>query len=213
MKIFRIIAVAFAAAFIATTASAQSKSILLKENTELKTAIDSLKAEIEKVRAELKYTDSIANEMLSLYADSESKNTVPAIAEEYTTEVSDSLLNLWYVQKKVAQSEEGYYDMDSVRFQSNVPDSVYIERIREMNSFITLPYNDIVKNYIIKYSEKMPTSIGKILGLCEYYMPIFEEIFSLYDMPEELRAMAVIESAMNPLAVSRVGAKGMWQFM
>ena len=213
MKIYRFIAVALAAAFIATTANAQSKSVLQKENTQLKQVIDSLKAEMEKVRAELKYTDSIANEMLSLYADSESKNTVPAIAEEYTTEVSDSLLNLWYVQKKVAQSEEGYFDMDSVRFQSNVPDSVYVERIREMNSFITLPYNDIVKNYIIKYSEKMPTSIGKILGLCEYYMPIFEEIFSQYDMPEELRAMAVIESAMNPLAVSRVGAKGMWQFM
>ena len=213
MKIYRFIAVALAAAFIATTASAQSKSVLQKENTQLKQVIDSLKAEMEKVRAELKYTDSIANEMLSLYADSESKNTLPAIAEEYTTEVSDSLLNLWYVQKKVAQSEEGYFDMDSVRFQSNVPDSVYVERIREMNSFITLPYNDIVKNYIIKYSEKMPTSIGKILGLCEYYMPIFEEIFSQYDMPEELRAMAVIESAMNPLAVSRVGAKGMWQFM
>lgn len=213
MKIYRFIAVALAAAFIATTASAQSRSVLQKENTQLKQVIDSLKAEMEKVRAELKYTDSIANEMLSLYADSESKNTVPAIAEEYTTEVSDSLLNLWYVQKKVAQSEEGYFDMDSVRFQSNIPDSVYVERIREMNSFITLPYNDIVKNYIIKYSEKMPTSIGKILGLCEYYMPIFEEIFSQYDMPEELRAMAVIESAMNPLAVSRVGAKGMWQFM
>lgn len=213
MKIYRFIAVALAAAFIATTVSAQSKSVLQKENTQLKQVIDSLKAEMEKVRAELKYTDSIANEMLSLYADSESKNTVPAIAEEYTTEVSDSLLNLWYVQKKVAQSEEGYFDMDSVCFQSNVPDSVYVERIREMNSFITLPYNDIVKNYIIKYSEKMPTSIGKILGLCEYYMPIFEEIFSQYDMPEELRAMAVIESAMNPLAVSRVGAKGMWQFM
>ena len=124
MKIYRFIAVALAAAFIATTASAQSKSVLQKENTQLKQVIDSLKAEMEKVRAELKYTDSIANEMLSLYADSESKNTVPAIAEEYTTEVSDSLLNLWYVQKKVAQSEEGYFDMDSVRFQSNVPDSV-----------------------------------------------------------------------------------------
>ena len=81
MKIFRIIAVAFAAAFIGTTASAQSKSILLKENTELKTVIDSLKAEMEKVRAELRYTDSIANEMLSLYTDSESKNTVPVITE------------------------------------------------------------------------------------------------------------------------------------
>ena len=212
MKIFRFIAVALAAAFIATTADAQSKSILQKQNTELKQVIDSLKLEMEKVRAELKYTDSIANEMMSLYVDSEIKNITP-IVEEYTTEISDSLLNLYYVQKKIAQSEEGYFDMDSVRFQSNVPDSVYIERIREMNSFITLPYNDIVKNYIIKYSEKMPTSIGKILGLCDYYMPIFQEIFSQYDMPEELRAMAVIESAMNPLAVSRVGAKGMWQFM
>ena len=212
MKIFRIIAVAFAAAFIASTASAQSKGVLLKENTELKTVIDSLKAEMEKVRAELKYTDSIANEMLLLYAANECKNTEPVI-NEYTTEVSDSLLNLYYVQKRIAQSEEDYFDMDSVRFKSNVPDSVYIERIREMNSFITLPYNDIVKNYIIKYSEKMPMTIGKILGLSEYYMPIFQEIFSLYDMPEELRAMAVIESAMNPLAVSRVGAKGMWQFM
>lgn len=213
MRIYRIIAVAFATAFIAASAPAQNKSALLKENTQLKHVIDSLKAEMFKIREELRYTDSIANEMLNLYSDSESKNTDIITPEEYTTEVSDSLLNLWYIQKKISQSEEDYYDMDSVRFESNVPDSVYVERIRQMNSFITLPYNDIVKNYIIKYSEKMPTSIGRILGLCDYYMPIFKEIFSQYDMPEELRAMAVIESAMNPLAVSRVGAKGMWQFM
>lgn len=187
MKIFRIIAVAFAAAFIATPAEAQNKKLLMEENTQLKQVIDSLKLEMEKVRAELAYTDSIANEMLSLYAESEAKSSEPLAVEEYTTAVSDSLLSIYYIQKKIAQSEEDYYDMDSVRFQSNVPDSVYIERIRQMNSFITLPYNDIVKNYIIKYSEKMPTSIGKILGLCEYYMPIFQEIFSQYDMPEELR--------------------------
>lgn len=213
MKIYRIIAVALAAAFIAVSAPAQNKSALQKENTQLKHVIDSLKAEMEKVQAELKYTDSIASEMLSLYAESEVQSSQRPAIEEYTAEVSDSLLNLWYVQKKIAQSEEDYYDMDSVRFESNVPDSVYIDRIKKMNSFITLPYNDIVKNYIIKYSEKMPSSIGKILGLCEYYMPIFQEIFNQYDMPEELRAMAVIESAMNPLATSRVGAKGMWQFM
>ena len=59
----------------------------------------------------------------------------------------------------------------------------------------------------------MPKTMSHILGLCEYYMPIFEETFSRYDMPEELKAMAIIESALNPLAVSRVGAKGMWQFM
>ena len=219
MKITRIIAVALAAAFVATSASAQNKNLfpgkglLQKENQELRSELDSLKAELERLRAELKYTDSLANDVLELYTESEVKGSTGIAPEEYTTAVSDSLLNLWYLHKKVSQSEEDYYDMDSVRFESNVPDSVYIERIKQMNSFITLPYNDIVKNYIIKYSEKMPQTIGRILGLCEYYMPIFEEIFCLYDMPEELKAMAVIESAMNPLAVSRVGAKGMWQFM
>jgi membrane-bound lytic murein transglycosylase D len=59
----------------------------------------------------------------------------------------------------------------------------------------------------------MPLTMGRIIGLCEYYMPIFQETFDRYGLPEELKAMAVIESAMNPLAVSRVGAKGMWQFM
>ena len=82
-----------------------------------------------------------------------------------------------------------------------------------MNSFITLPYNEIVKNYIILYSDKMPTKMSHILGLCDYYMPIFNEVFNRYDIPEELKAMAVIESALNPTAVSRAGAKGMWQFM
>lgn len=213
MKISGIIAVAVAAAFIAIPSHAQSRAQLQKDNQSLRHELDSLKAEMEKMREELRYTDSIASEMLSLYSDSEAKNSEAIDTTEYTAEVSDSLLTLWYVQKKVIQSEEDYFDMDSVRFESNVPDSVYIERIKRMNSFITLPYNDIVKNHIIKYSEKMPQTIGKILGLCEYYMPQFEEIFSLYDMPEELKAMAVIESAMNPLAVSRVGAKGMWQFM
>ena len=213
MKISGIIAVAVAAAFIAIPSHAQSRAQLQKNNQSLRHELDSLKAEMEKMREELRYTDSIASEMLSLYSDSEAKNSEAIDTTEYTAEVSDSLLTLWYVQKKVSQSEEDYFDMDSVRFESNVPDSVYIERIKRMNSFITLPYNDIVKNHIIKYSEKMPQTIGKILGLCEYYMPQFEEIFSLYDMPEELKAMAVIESAMNPLAVSRVGAKGMWQFM
>ena len=103
--------------------------------------------------------------------------------------------------------------MDSVKFESNVPDSVYLQRIKKMNSFISLPYNDIVKNYIILYSEKMPEKMANIMGLCQYYMPAFDEIFNRYDLPEELKAMAVIESAMNPLAVSKAGAKGLWQFM
>lgn len=220
MNIRKIIAAVSAAAFIALSftyeadAKAQkdkrTKKELQAENASLMAEIDSLKLEIEKFRAELYRTDSLTNEILDYYEVSQEGDSLTI--ENYTAEVSDSLLNIWYAHK-MANVESEIFDMDSVKFQSNVPDSVYINRIEQMNSFITLPYNDIVKNHIIRYSEKMPKTMSHILGLCEYYMPIFEETFNRYDMPEELKAMAIIESALNPLAVSRAGAKGMWQFM
>ena len=213
MNTKKITAILIAVALLSLSAAAQNKNQLKQENTHLKSVVDSLNRELAKTRAELQYTDSLASELLALYADSEVKNQGKLMPEDYTAEISDSLLNLWYVQNLVSQSEEDLYDMDSVKFESNVPDSVYIERIKMMNSFISLPYNSVVKNHIIKYSEKMPSSIGRILGLYEYYKPYFDEIFDRYNMPEELKAMAIIESAMNPLAVSRAGAKGMWQFM
>lgn len=221
MKIYSHIAVAAAAAFLTIPTFAQSvidgkprtKQQLQKENQELKAKLDSMTLELEKYKMEMEYTDSLSNEMIDLYVENEDQSAVAISPEDYTAEISDSLLNIWYVQKMVSDKEIHQYDMDSVRFQSNVSDEVYMERIRKMNSFITLPYNEIVRNYIILYSEKMPTRMSNILGLCKYYMPIFEETLNRYDMPEELKAMAIIESALNPLAVSRVGAKGMWQFM
>ena len=220
MNITKILTAASVAVFFSLTVPSEAtaprlekyKINIKKENEILRKELDSLKQEIEKYRTELQRTDSITNELLRQYEEPEAQ-TDDTCSIEYTAEVSDSLLTLWYVQKQVADIDMGINADDSVRFSSNVPDSVYIARIKAMNSFITLPYNDIVKGYIIKYSEKMPAAMEKILGLCEYYMPIFQETFDRYNMPEELRAMAIIESAMNPRAESRVGAKGMWQFM
>lgn len=226
MNIRKLAAVAIATAFAASAFATEqtnkeerpareerNRTYLLKENKRLKAELDSLRLEVEKYRMEVQYTDSIANEMMYLYEENEDKSAAGINPEDYTAEISDSLLNIWYAHRKASYHDMEEFDMDSVKFQSNVPDEVYLERIRNMNSFITLPYNDIVRNYIILYSEKMPTRMSHILGLCEYYMPIFEETFNRYDMPEELKAMAIIESALNPTAVSRVGAKGMWQFM
>jgi membrane-bound lytic murein transglycosylase D len=223
---FKTLAVALAAAFIALTfsndavaatkATKQDGKIKIsakKENELLKAELDSLRTELAKYRMELRRTDSIANELINLYEGGKASTADMVVPIEYTSEVSDSLLNLWYAHRLVNEENIETIDMDSVKFESNVPDSVYLERIALMNSFITLPYNDIVKNYTIRYSEKMPTAMGRMLGLCDYYMPIFQEILNKYDMPEELKAMAIIESALNPLAVSRAGAKGMWQFM
>ena len=220
MKIRTIIAVALAAAFLASPAMAaqadnkdgKGKVKLKDENKRLKMELDSLRAELYRYKADLRYSDSLATAMVELYGQDEGHDGVGLSPEDYTAEVSDSLLNIWYAHRMASDDTEEF-DMDSVRFESNVPDEVYIERLKKMNSFISLPYNDIVKNYIILYSEKMPTKMAHMLGLCQYYMPIFDETFNKHDLPEELKAMAIIESAMNPLAVSRAGAKGMWQFM
>ena len=220
MKIRTIIAVALATAFLASPAMAaqadnkdgKGKVKLKDENKRLKMELDSVRAELYRYKADLRYSDSLATAMVELYGQDEGHDGVGLSPEDYTAEVSDSLLNIWYAHRMASDDTEEF-DMDSVRFESNVPDEVYIERLKKMNSFISLPYNDIVKNYIILYSEKMPTKMAHMLGLCQYYMPIFDETFNKHDLPEELKAMAIIESAMNPLAVSRAGAKGMWQFM
>ena len=185
-----------------------------EENLELKAQVDSLKKELDKLRRESILKDSIADEMIGIYEENKVKTAVGLSPEDYTQDVTDSLLSIWYLHRQARNNEEGKgYDMDSVRFTSNVPDEVMKSRLEKMNSFITLPYNDKVRNYMVLYSEKMPTKMGTILGLCKYYMPIFEETFSKYNLPDELKYMAVIESALNPVAVSRAGAKGMWQFM
>lgn len=183
----------------------KTRTQLEYENARFLMVIDSLRAEIDSLCLKMEQRDSLASEIMEIY---EENDTVI-----YSNELTDSLLSIWYLHRELADSTESGYDMDTVHFSSDVPDSVYIKRIEDMNSFITLPYNSIVKNYIVLYSEKMPERIGKIIGLSKYYMPIFEEIFNRYDIPEELKAMAIIESSLNPTAVSRAGAKGMWQFM
>ena len=190
----------------------KNKTQLIKENTELTATVDSLTAEIERYRKEMQKSDSLASEIMDIYEEEREKSQSIS-PENYTPEVTDSLLNLWYLHRILSDNETEHFDMDSVSFESNVPDEVYIRRIKEMNSFIKLPYNSIVRNYIILYSEKMAKRMPELLGLCSYYMPIFEEIFDEHEIPEELKAMAIIESFLNPTAVSRVGARGMWQFM
>jgi membrane-bound lytic murein transglycosylase D len=92
-------------------------------------------------------------------------------------------------------------------------DSMYIARLRRLHSVIDLPFNSIVRRYIQLYTEDKRDKAENILGLSEYYFPLFEQILDQYGIPLELRYLAVIESALNPRVVSRAGATGLWQFM
>lgn len=94
-------------------------------------------------------------------------------------------------------------------------DSVYRERINKMNvnSPFEFVYNDDVKNFIYVYGFKKRHLTERVLGLAELYFPLFEEQLDKYDVPLEMKYLAIIESALNPIAKSRAGAGGLWQFM
>ena len=126
----------------------------------------------------------------------------------------DSLLSLYYLQQQYDTTNmvtDFVNEGDSIYMQ--LPDSVYINRLQDIVSPIELSFNGVVKSYIKVYTERRKDKMEEILGLSDYYFPIFEEILDSYNMPVELRMLAVIESALNPNAVSRVGATGLWQFM
>ncbi len=121
----------------------------------------------------------------------------------------DSLLNNWFIQMSVARAETASSDSVIAEFS----DSIYKDRIGRINSVITLPYNNIIRNHIHVYTSRKLDRFQVMLGLQDYYFPMIEDIFDYYRLPVELKYMAVIESALNPNAVSRAGATGLWQFM
>lgn len=85
--------------------------------------------------------------------------------------------------------------------------------ILDKESPINLAYNDVVKEYIDQYLAKKTDLISKMLGTSQMYFPLFEEMLDKYDLPLELKYLAIVESALNPLARSKSGAMGLWQFM
>ena len=126
----------------------------------------------------------------------------------------DSLMQIWYVQESIgSDSLISEMAVDELSFVPQFHDSIYIERISNIPSIVNLSYNNVVRNYIHVYTVRKRDNLEVMLGLKEYYFPLFEEILDLYGLPFELKYLAVIESALNPRAVSRVGATGIWQFM
>lgn len=95
----------------------------------------------------------------------------------------------------------------------NATDEEYIKRLSQMPTDIEMPYNQIVRSYINMYVQRRRELVENMLGMSLYYMPIFEEALERKGLPLELRYLPVIESALNPDAVSRAGATGLWQFM
>ena len=121
----------------------------------------------------------------------------------------DSLLNLY--MSKTYLGKPG--DCEMTNENPTYPREVYIERLQRIPSVMELAYNDIVQRFIDRYSGRLRYSVSYMLGALNFYLPIFEEALEAYQLPLELKYLPVIESALNPKAVSRAGAGGLWQFM
>ena len=150
-----------------------------------------------------------------------SNNTIQYLIQD--SPIVKALDSMAYVKLYASQ----YFKLDTTHFTDNAqstlspegypvfPDSVYEKRLEALNlmSPIELTYNKEVKAFINLYANNKRKLTQKMLGLSEIYFPMFEEILDRYNMPLELKYLAVVESALNPKAGSWAGAKGLWQFM
>ena len=127
--------------------------------------------------------------------------------ESVETDVNRMMQN-WYLQNYTALDKE----VDN-RPDVATTDAELIERLQAIPTTIEMPFNSVVRQYIDMYTGRKRSLVESMLGMSLYYMPIFEQAIEKEGIPIELKYLPVIESAMNPDAVSRAGAVGLWQIM
>ena len=153
-------------------------------------------------------TQAQTNNAITVTNDKTGKKEVIELPEAMTYDL-DSLLNEY--NAKTYLTPDTNCNMQNVNpiFSKDI----YIDRLNRIPSIIEMPYNSVVQEFIDHYSGRLRRSVSFMLGAANFYMPIFEEALDMYHVPLELKYLPVIESALNPKAVSRVGASGLWQFM
>ncbi len=145
---------------------------------------------------------------ITVHDDRTGKDEVIEIPQGMTLDL-DTLLAQWHASKYLNKDTDCQMQDVNPIFE----DSVFIDRLSRIPAVMEMPYNGIVRKFIDQYSGRLRRSVSYMLGAMNFYVPIFEEALALYNLPLELKYLPVIESALDPCAVSRVGAVGLWQFM
>ena len=126
--------------------------------------------------------------------------------ESFETD-TQKLLESWYMKNYTA-TDDKYLSSDV-----KTTDDQIRQRLSQLPTVIEMPFNSIVRTYIDRYTQRGRAQVAATLGLANYYMPIFEQALEEAGLPLELKYLPVVESALNPNAVSKHGATGLWQFM
>ena len=145
---------------------------------------------------------------ITVHDDQTGKDEEIGIPEAMTLDI-DTLLRQWNASQYLeADTNCNMLDVNPV-----FSDSIYVDRLSRIPTIMEMPYNNIVRKFIDQYTGRLRHSVSYMLGATNFYIPIFEEALALYNLPVELKYLPVIESALDPTAVSRKGATGLWQFM
>lgn len=163
----------------------------------------------------------------TLFAQDDDDHNTQIIGEDYSILSTDStyedvglipevldenvraLLQSWHA-KYFSQSDPYCIDHDE---NAPVSDDVYRDRLSRMATIIPMDYNPIVRNCISIYADRRRELVRYVMAMADLYFPLFEQVLDQYDLPLELKYLAIIESNLNPRAYSRAGAAGIWQFM
>lgn len=149
-----------------------------------------------------------AQNNITVHDDQTGKDEEIGIPEAMTLDI-DTLLRQWNASQYLeADTNCNMQDVNPV-----FSDSIYVDRLSRIPTIMEMPYNNIVRKFIDQYTGRLRHSVSYMLGATNFYIPIFEEALALYNLPLELKYLPVIESALDPTAVSRKGATGLWQFM
>jgi len=139
------------------------------------------------------------------------------VKDDFIVASLDSLANLHYFDGFDCASGQEIENIFGFNpgFVPIYADSVYYKRLKGLDaaSPIDLTYNQYVRDYIELYAVRKKALTERVMGLAQIYFPLFEEQLDRFNMPLELKYLAIVESALNPVAKSPVGASGLWQFM
>lgn len=147
----------------------------------------------------------VADSLLSSTPDS----VVSQLEREFPESFENNLNNLLSIYPNTYVSHNCVTDS----IGPEIDDSLTMLRLKKIPALFELVYNPIVKKYIELYTLRRRKQMEYMLGVGNYYFPIFEQALDAAELPIELKYLPVIESALNPRAFSVAGASGLWQFM
>ena len=211
---------------VTTVTFAQEK---VSDSVSLHTKIvDTLSTKSANLTEELADSSINTNHNLAIESDSIVKDSLPLILEKLKAsingkpefEYAKSIDSLWL---KELYNNDLYDSINHIRhnvtadtiYYPELPKDTLIARLNKLNDRTPfhIEYNPILESVIKRFLKNRKSSLERLMGLSEYYFPHFEKELDAHDMPLEIKYLAIVESALNPRAKSRVGATGLWQFM